>query len=516
MARAALGRTAVVAVAIVAGSAASAWVGAGVVARSAIVRRLPALDVTALSPPVRSAVEAADADARSQPSAATVGALGQAYHAAQRPANALAAYGVAAQLDRASVRWTYLQAVLLDERGSADAIDLLRQVVAGDPAFGLAWLRLADLAARHGREAEARDAYARAQDAPAQAAFQPVGVASRQTWPVSAYAATGLARLDLDAGRRAEAADRVHAVLAATPTFVPARTLAALAAGGDHGEAAAHPRAPGSYVPPADPFVDAVVAQSVDADVLLKHAGLAARAGDAAWREFLVRRAQTFHPGDPNVLLELAATLQARGALEEALIALKRHETLSPDDHHGLVQQGRVLTDLGRFADAEAVLRRAANVRDAAAEYNLAVVLDRTGRADEAREHYQGALGIDPFHARAMNNLGILRDRVGAPAEALQWFRRALAIDTDAAEFHVNAGSALIHLRRFDEAVATLRTATTIDPRSADGFNNLGIALASRGDLSGARDALTQAVALAPGHPSARENLARVTAALGH
>ena len=42
--------------------------------------------------------------------------------------------------------------------------------------------------------------------------------------------------------------------------------------------------------------LDAVVAASVDADLLLKHAGLATRAGDAPWREFLLRRALAANP----------------------------------------------------------------------------------------------------------------------------------------------------------------------------------------------------------------------------
>lgn len=509
-------RRTVVAVAIVAGAAALAWLAAGVVSGRAIAARLPVLDVTAVTPPVRAALEAADAAARTRPSASTAGALGRAYHGAQRPASALAAYAVAERLDPSATDWLYLQAVLLDERGDPEALARLQRVVDRDPSFGLAWLRLGELAARQGRADEARAAYDRAAAAPTRDAYRPEGVASRQTWPVSAYAGAGLARLDLAAGRDADAAARLQRLLETYPSFTPARALARIAAGRD---AAAptrlSPSSGGSYVPPADPLVDAIVAESADSDVLLKYAGLATRAGDAAWREYLVRRAARLHPDNPYVLLELSAMLQARGALDDALAALRRHETLAPDDHHGLVQQGRVLADLGRLAEAETVLRRAVAVRDAAAEYNLGTVLDGQARANEARTHYERALAIDPFHARAMHNLGIGLDRAGDPAAALAWFERAVAIDPDAAEFHVSAGLALIHLRRFDDAIDTLTAATTLNPRSADGFNNLGIALASSGDLERARQALQTAVTIAPRHASARDNLARVSAALG-
>ena len=59
-----------------------------------------------------------------------------------------------------------------------------------------------------------------------------------------------------------------------------------------------------------------------------------------------------------------------------------------------------MLADLGRFADAEAVLRRAVAVRDTTAEFNLGTVLDQQGRWDEARAHYERALAIDPFNTQ--------------------------------------------------------------------------------------------------------------------
>ena len=106
------------------------------------------------------------------------------------------------------------------------------------------------------------------------------------------------------------------------------------------------------YVPPADPRLDAVVAASADADLLLKHAGLATRAGDAAWREFLVRQALSAAP-DLNVLMEMSAMLQSRRQLPEALAYLQQHEALAPGDHHALVPAGQ-----GAWRDLGPLLRR--------------------------------------------------------------------------------------------------------------------------------------------------------------
>lgn len=499
------------AVAIVAVVAAAAWMAAGAAGRRVQAGRLPALaDLAGLPAPAQDAIREADADARRAPSAEAAGALGIAYHAAQRPAPALDVFAVAESMAPADWRWPYHRALVLDERHESGTEAALERTVALAPTHGLAWYRLAEWRFKQGRLDAAAAAYTRAIEAPQAPPFLPPGVTARSGAPLSAWARTGLARIAVERGDRDGARRLVDAVLEGQPAFGPARALQRQMAGG----ATAAPASVAPFVPPSDPTLDAIVAVARHSDVLLKHAGLAARAGDTAWREFLVRRALSINPDDLNVLMEASATAMAAGRDAEALDLLRRHETLAPGDHHGLVQQGRVLTDLGRFDEAEAVLRRALVVRDAAAEYNLAVVLDARDRWDEARQHYERALAIDPFHVRAMNNLGVGLDRRGRSAVALQWFERAIAIDGDAAEFHVNHGSALIHAGRFAEAARALTDAVALNPRDANAYNNLGIAWAQQGDLARARDALTRAVAIDPAHADARRNLAQVSAAL--
>ncbi len=506
MAARAVGRPWWLAVVIVAAVGGAAWLGGGIVARqrlAASVPALPALD--GLPAAVQRAVQEAHAQARSAPDAASLGALGRALHAAQRPDGALAAYRVAEALAPADWTWTYHRALALEERGAPEARDLLARVTAVAPEVGHAWFRLAEAHFKAGRLDEAQAAYARAETAPAVAAFTPEGVTARQTWPLGAYAGIGLARIALERGDHDGARARLRALGERYPAFAPARGLLRQL---DRGLAASG----GSYVPPADPVVDALVASSVHSDLLLKYAGLATRAGDDAWREFLARRALRFNPDDLNVLMEMAAMLQATNRPAEALDFLTAHERLAPGDHHGLVQQGRVLMDLGRLAEAEGVLRRAVTVRDAAGEYNLGSVLDRLGRWDEARAHYERALAINPFHARAMNNLGAGLARAGDTAAALEHFERAIDLAPESAETYVNYGGALTAVRRFDDAIRALTTAIALDPRDANPHNNLGIAFASIGDLPRARDAFARALEVDPRHASARQNLARVTA----
>ncbi len=494
---------------------AAAWWIAGTLARRAQAAALPPLaDLSALPAPARELVAAAGAEARLQPhSAGHVGALGRAYHASLMSDAALQMYGHAERLDRAGGPWTYARALILEEYGRQDeAIEALAQVTAANPSHGLAWFRLGEMHFKQGRLDEADQAYRRSVMAPPSPAFAVPGGATRALTPVSAFARLGLARIAIERQQPADAMTILDEVITASPSFGPARALRQSLA--DDARRAAMPLA-SAYVPPADPELDLVVAQSRMRDLLLKHAALAARGGDQPWREFLTRRALEFNPDDPNVLLEMAAMLQATGRAADALVHLRRHQQIVPDDHQALVEEGRCLSDLGRYAEAETVLRRAVRVRDAAAEYNLGSVLDRQGRADEALEHYDRALAIDPFHARAMNNKGVWLDRRGRGPEAIAWLERAIRAAPDNAEAHSNLGSAYIGARRFADALRVLSIAVALAPDMADAHNNLGIALAQTGRLPDAVRQFQTALSLDPRHPNAGRNLAQVASRLG-
>jgi Flp pilus assembly protein TadD len=492
---------------------AAAWWGAGLMARRVFVATLPPLaDLSALPEPARLHVSEADAVARANAgSAEAVGALGRAYQASLMSAPALDTYALAEQLDRAGGTWTYARALVLEERGQQpEASAALARVTEAQPAHGMAWFRIAEMAFKRDALDEAEHAYRRAAEAPEVAPYLIDEVVARQVVPLSAYARLGLARVSAERGRAAEAVAQLDALAAAYPAFGPARTMRMqLQAGaGDVVPVRA-------YVPPSDPDVDVVVAQSRMRDLLLKHAAMAARGGDPAWREYLVRRALRFNPQDSHVLLETASLLQETGRSAEALDYLRRHQQLMPDDHHALVEEGRALSDLGRYAEAEAVLRRATRVRDAAAEYNLGSVLDRQGKSEEARERYERALAIDPFHARSMNNLGVWLDRRGRSADAIAMLERAVRAAPDNAEAYSNLGSAYIGARRGADALRVLETAIALAPELPDAHNNLGIALAQSGRPREAASRFQSALALDPGHANARRNLDRLAAMAG-
>ncbi len=110
------------AAAIVVAVAAVVWFGTGVMARRALAAGIPPPgQLDGVPAPVRAAVQEADAEARSAPGAATIGALGRAYHAGQLRDGALAAYAMAEALAATDATWPYLRALLLEEHGDSAA-----------------------------------------------------------------------------------------------------------------------------------------------------------------------------------------------------------------------------------------------------------------------------------------------------------------------------------------------------------------------------------------------------------
>jgi tetratricopeptide (TPR) repeat protein len=445
--------------------------------RRANARDLPALpDLSHAPSAVAAYLPGVDRAARDNPrSADALGALAMAYHANLFPAQAEAAYALAALRAPADWRWPYSMALLAEDRGDTSAVvTRLSAALVIDPNLPVALFRLGDAEfKRSGFDA-------------AGAAFSRV-----HGGPIAPYAALGLARVALQRGDAAAARKILDSAVAGDARrFGSAYRLLAEACR-QLGDAAAAARALamaerlGAYVPPPDPIVETLARGSRHSAFLLKYAALAARARDLQTREYLTRRAYEFDPDNPVVVFEMGTLLQAMGRPGDALAQYERHRVLAPGELQTEVQIGRCLADLDRLPEAEAILRRAVARGDAVAEFNLGEVLDRQERLDEARQHYERAIALNRFHARSYNNLGILAARRGRLAEALAFFDQAGTAAPSDADVQNNRGAVLIQAGRLDEAERAFERALELDPAHRDARQNLDRLISAR-RLSGA------------------------------
>jgi tetratricopeptide (TPR) repeat protein len=403
------------------------------------------------------------------------------------------------------------------ERGEAElAAEKLRAIVATKPDFALGWLRLGDAEFKRARYTEADEAYARAALAPAAGAHVADAPARRGTVPIAAYAAMGRARLALQQGQVDLARQALEAVVASTPQFGAAHRLLGDTYGrlGRAHEASLHlarAAALPAYNAPPDAMVDALARESRNNVLLLKQASAADLVRDATWREYLIRRALEFNQRNPDVVYEMGALLQQLKRPEEALTYFTKHLEMVSDDQQTLVQIGKCYADLGRFEDAEAVLRRAVSAADdAVGFYNLGYVLEQLGRPAEAERQYERALQLNPGLAGAHTNLGTALARQGNFAEAVAHLAEAVRLEPGSAAAYNNLGGVFLQQRQLDVASRHFRSALELNPEHADAHANLGAALAQQGLIDEAIRHFDEALRIDPRHGAARANLQAV------
>lgn len=484
---------------------AGAGIGVRVRSRAGAEALLPPLpDLSGQQPAVVEHLKNADAQARRNPaSAAAVGALGMAYHADLLYDAAAEAYLAAATLAPGDWRWSYLLALVHIERGeSAQAAARLREIVAANPNMALAWLRLGDAEFKRARYVEADEAYARAE-----------GEAR-----AGVHAALGRARVALQRGEVDRAREVLERLVAAEPRVGVAQRLLGdtFERLGDTEKAARHiarAAALPAYNAAPDPMLEALARESRSSVVLLKQANTADLVTNAAWREYLVRRALEFDPSSPDVVYEMGALMQQLKRPREALPYFERHLDMVSDDEQTLVQMGKCYSDLGRFAEAEATLRKAvALADDAVGEYNLGYVLEQVGRGAEAEQQYRRALALNPGLASAHTNLGTALAARGRFGEAVTHLAEAARLQPGSASARNNLGALLLQQQKIDAAGREFMLALELDPDHADAHANLGSVLAQQGRYDEALRQFDAALKANPRHAAADANRRAVLA----
>jgi tetratricopeptide (TPR) repeat protein len=208
--------------------------------------------------------------------------------------------------------------------------------------------------------------------------------------------------------------------------------------------------------------------------LLLRLASEASLSVNAAWSEYLTRRAAEFDPNNPEVIVKLGRILRTVERNEEALMYFARYHALVPGDFQGLAHIGSCLSALGRYAEAESYFRKAlAGLDDPVTHYNMGLLMAVTGRVDDAVRHYELALARDPMHADARSNLAAALARQG----------------------------------KLDRASRELVLLVDQDPENALARTNLGLLLLQQGNSKGAREQLEEAIRLDPGMTPAIEAL---------
>lgn len=187
------------------------------------------------------------------------------------------------------------------------------------------------------------------------------------------------------------------------------------------------------------------------------------------------------------------------GDLPTALRAYSEILASDPRNADAWHLSGLASNALGDFANGEQLIRRAIELKPTENVYqsNLAAVLLKQKRHEEAETLCRNVLRQDSKHARALNHLGTALRQQRRYQESLEVFRRGVEVDASAKTL-CNLSAALIDAGQLPEAINTLLKARTLAPEQPQVHLNLGSAYRLQGQHSEAAAAFQEAERLSP------------------
>jgi len=183
---------------------------------------------------------------------------------------------------------------------------------------------------------------------------------------------------------------------------------------------------------------------------------------------------QSFGPALHPRLIEAAIALN-ENRLDVAERILKPHLKEDPFDAKAIRMLAELAGRIGRWRDAENLLRRAIDIAPgfAAARANLALVLGRTGRPAEALELLDEIFAVDQDDIGILNLRAATLGKLGDFGEAIQLYESLLSRTPRQPRMWLSYGHMLKTVGRQVEGVAAYREALAIEPTLGEAWWSL-------------------------------------------
>ena len=139
----------------------------------------------------------------------------------------------------------------------------------------------------------------------------------------------------------------------------------------------------------------------------------------------------------------------------------------------------------------------------------------RRGELEEAARDFRTAATLDPTATRPLEALGDVFYEMKRFERAAATYARNLSVDDRSAVVSYKLALAQYRMGDLDSALTTLASTLTLSDESADAHYLMGLCLRDRKRTAEAIDAFQRAVAVAPGHIPAREELADMYGSAG-
>ncbi len=413
------------------------------------------------------AIEAIKRIPEGETDAALLGMLGFAYSQSRDFASAVATYekALAQDADNQEIRRAYAEA-LKDSGKTAAARKELEKIIKADPEDGSTYLRLALLDRQEGRFDQARHELERAKS------LMPDNVEVRYQ---QAQLEETLGNLDKAAqllqalAKQAEKPEGQYKLAEANNRAIFLERLGQVY------------RSQEKFDQAIEAFKQVVTLGRNQAPrgeaLIIETLRLSRQPQEAAKRaEEAVRR----YPEDRGLRRLRAMLLGEQGQPDEAAKELQAMLNGSVNDIEVYLTIAQIYSQIKRFADAEAAIRKALALSPKPEDQEYALFLlgsifERLKKFDQAEEQFKKVLTFNPLNAAASNYLGyMLADRGVRLDESVRFIKKALELEPNNGAYLDSLGWAYFKMSRFDLAEPPLEKAARLVSKDPTIHEHLG------------------------------------------
>ena len=353
--------------------------------------------------------------------------------------------------------------------------------------------------------------------------------------PESPEGMTGLARLEVMRREYDTARDKLNKVLESTPGHAPAWELL-----GDLGIIARNP------AEAEQAYSKAIDNSHHNVNALTKRALLRIERHDFEGANEDITVLKTGGLNRAGILYIQGVLAYHEGRFEDAQQSFEEILSLASNNMPAMYLLGAVNVRLGQFEQAGYYLERVVGMSpgNMAARKTLAELYSRTGQYADAEQALVPVIELNPNDAAALRLASSIYMAQGKTAEGLGYLERAISLQPEATGDKLQLGIGLlssgeeqrgldllyeaveeateqaqadyvliIGLMMAQEYDQALQAAEKMRAEQADNsvpLNLIGLIQLSKDNEAGARDAFEQALAIAPGNPSASFNLMKL------
>ena len=215
-------------------------------------------------------------------------------------------------------------------------------------------------------------------------------------------------------------------------------------------------------------------------------------------------------PRDADIQNRLGEALERIGALDAAVAAYRLAVSERPAFRKASNNLILALVKAGQGKEGVERARALVALAPDDPDRNFTLGLAQSEQdVTEAIQSFRRVLALAPRHSLAHYNLALVLKRTDRLQEALDELGRALEIEPRPEAYYAR-GVIYWHMGDLDRATTALSDAVAAEPRYAEAYDTLGSVLKAKRDWAGAAAALRRAIALRPDLPAAHYTLGQV------